>query len=241
MKSRSSFLLLALLFAVPAHAQGSMNLAWNDCGSFGQSVESFACDTNLGGHTLYASFVSPVPMTQLVGADLWIDVTYRDGSVPSWWNIPYWGNGCRPPIGVQTSLAAGPFTCADPWTTQSVGGANVQLDKPSAGRLRIQAVVAVPSDHPQTVDASTEYYGIQVFIPNAQTTGTGACAGCDVPARLELTRFGLYQPAGVGDYQITTAKDNVVVGWQNDGKTGFPGAPTPAKVTTWGAVKGLYR
>ena len=41
----------ALLIAASAHAQG-INIAWNDCGTFGADIESFACNNNTGIHTL---------------------------------------------------------------------------------------------------------------------------------------------------------------------------------------------
>ena len=47
------FLALAcsLTLATAARA-GGINLSWNDCGTFGQNVETFACNTNVGVHTL---------------------------------------------------------------------------------------------------------------------------------------------------------------------------------------------
>ena len=43
----------ALLLAASAHAQG-INIAWNDCGTFGADIESFACNNNTGIHSLVA-------------------------------------------------------------------------------------------------------------------------------------------------------------------------------------------
>lgn len=246
MRLRYGFVLCSLLLAGPAFAQGSMNLSWNDCGTSGLDLETFACNTNAGAHRLVTSFVSPVPMNQLVGADLKIDVAFQGNVVPDWWNAPFSGGGCRVGLGIETNPALGPQTCGDPWNQALAGGANIQLNTPSPGRARLQGIVAVPSSSPQTIDNVTEYYGIQILISNAKSTGSGSCEGCAIPACLMLVDFGLYQPLGVGDYHITQAKDNVVVGWQCNAVNGAPTpqcflCPVPTKPSTWGSVKSLYR
>lgn len=245
MKSPRVLVLFALLLASPARAAG-INLSWQDCGTHGLALEQFACNSNIGAHPLFTSFVSPVPMTQLVMMDFTIDVSFQSGVVPSWWLMQSSG-GCRVTgYGMIPNNLTGPFTCADPWMGMGVGAVRADPDVPSPGRLRLRSVEGVPSDAPMTVDDVTEYYAIETYISNAKTTGTGACAGCPEPACLILVRLGLYQPVGVGDFILTQPLDNVVVGWQCPAYNGAPGptcfqCPVPNRRSTWGSVKQLYR
>jgi hypothetical protein len=245
MKLRYAMLLLPVLLGSPVHAAG-INLAWNDCGTSGLPLATFACNTNVGFRSLHTSFISPVPMTQLVGMEVVIDVAYNQASVPNWWLMQSTG-GCRfGALTSNTNFTAGPFSCADPWQPNSVGGTVIQPGLPTPNRARIRAVAAVPSVTPMTVDDVTEYYAIEIRISNAKTVGAGACSGCEVAACLVLNNIKLSQPAGVGDYLINQPIDTPVVGWQCPALYGAPEpacfmCPVPTKNRTWGSVKGLYR
>ena len=58
--------LLGLLPSATA-AAGWVNLSWDDCGSHGASMRTFACNTNGGSHTLVGSFVAPSGIDSLNG------------------------------------------------------------------------------------------------------------------------------------------------------------------------------
>lgn len=236
--------LLLLLAAAPVHAAG-INLSWNDCGTSGLALKNFACNSNVGFHRLFTSFVSPVPMTQLVGMEQRIDVAYNQATVPSWWTMQSSG-GCRAgTISASMNYSTGPFSCTDPWMPTAAGGATIQPGTPVANRARILAVAAVPSSTPMTVNDVDEYYAIEIRITNSKTVG-GACPGCEAPACLLLTQIKLTQPLGVGDYLITQPLDDAMVGWQCPAFNGSPEpqcfqCPVKTNGKTWGAVKGLYR
>jgi hypothetical protein len=84
-------------------------------------------------------------------------------------------------------------------------------------------------------------------ISNAHTVGAGSCSGCTDGACIVLGGVQLVQPVGVGDQNINTPLHSQYVMWQPTGSsvtgpfgTGCPAA-TPARNTTWGALKSLYR
>jgi len=245
MIGRYSLLLLATLAAgpAPALAQGAVNLSWNDCGASGQNLETFACDTNSGSHRMVASFVSPLPLTQLVGVEVIVDVAFNLPAVPSWWQAQSSG-GCRfPAITSNVNFTAGPASCGDPWGGLAAGGVFVQPGVPFPDRVRLRGAAALMD--PTAVDDVTEYYAFEFLIGNAKTVGPAACAGCSEPACVLLSSIRLVQPAGVGDYTLSNPLTNNLVGWQctaffGHGGCGFD-CSTPTRRPTWGAVKGLYR
>lgn len=245
MDLRYATLLLLALLAGPVHA-GGINLSWNDCGTFGQPLATFACNTNTGVNRLYASFVSPVPLTQMVGMELRMDVMYNQATVPSWWTVQ-WSGGCRfGSLNGNVDFLAGPNSCADPWAGAAFVGLAAQPGVPFPNRMLVRAVVAVPQALAFAVDDVTEHYAIELILGHQKTVGTGWCAGCDVAACLLLTELKLVQPLGVGDYSITQPLSNTIVGWQCPAFNGAPSpqcfsCPVPTKGKSWGAIKGLYR
>src|SRR6185503_2289499 len=71
----ASLVAIALIAIVSAaHAQGGINLSWNDCGGFGTLNKTFACNTNNGVSTMYGSAVSGADMPQLNGQSSVLDV-----------------------------------------------------------------------------------------------------------------------------------------------------------------------
>ena len=251
MTRRYSLLLLATLATGPAPAlaqQGGINLSWNDCGAYGQSLETFACNTNVGTHRLVASFVSPLPLTQLEGVDVIVDMAFLQPTVPSWWMAQ--SGGCRTPaITSNADFSAGPSSCGDPWGGAVLSAANVQPGVPFPNRVRLRALAAVyPANTPVTVDDVTEYYAVEFVIGNQKTVGPAACAGCNEPACVLLTSIKLVQSVGVGDYTLTNPLTNQLVGWQCQAAIGHGGCyfdpyscTTPTRNPTWGAIKGMYR
>ncbi len=237
--------LLASLAVTPAHA-GGINLSWNDCGTFGQSLETFACNANTGAHRLVASFVAPFPLTQLVGAEVTVDAIFDQATVPSWWSFQSPGECRAGALSSNAYFVGGPNSCADPWNGAATSGAFGQAVAPPANRIRLRAVAAVPTSSAATVDDVTEHYALEILITHQKTVGSGACAGCAVAGCLMLTDIKLVQPLGVGDYTLAQPLSNTVVGWQCPAFPGAPGpqcfaCPVPSKDRSWGTIKGLYR
>src|SRR5689334_4998752 len=84
---RRSLVLIVLLAVRPAAARaGGINLAWDDCGTFGTAAKTAACNTNAGGSTMVVSVVPDHPMT-LTGADLLIQASTSRDILPPWWDF----------------------------------------------------------------------------------------------------------------------------------------------------------
>ena len=235
----------ALLLAPTAHAAG-INLSWSDCGTFGQDVESFACNTNSGFHTLFASFVSPAPLT-LSELESQIDIQIDDTTLPPWWNLTA-GTGCRTNnLAGSADFLAGPFNCVDLWEGQASGGIDYTAGFVAPNRARIRIVFAVPPPNYIPIDDASQYYAYKVVIRNGKTTGTGSCAGCGTPGCIVLDYIRLDQPPGVGDYVLEQPLERSNVGWQcpsypaTEGLLCFTSCPVPAHKPSWGGIKSMYR
>lgn len=215
---------------------GGMNLAWNDCGAFGQSNETFACNTNSGFHTLIASFVPPADMS-LFGTDLTIFLSTSQPALSPWWNMTT-TTGCRPTAFSTNSIfTSGPFNCVDPWNGSAAGGQLYTYQY--LGDLqtaRIRANNAVPGSVP--VLAGTEYYDMNLLIGNQKTVG-GACAGCADGICIVLQTMTLAGPSGNPLYVLTSPVVSQFVTFQSSAPS-CPAA-TPTRSSTWGQLKSLYR
>lgn len=250
--ARSIFIACAFtLIASPALAAGGMNLSWNDCGVFGDAQRSFDCASNAGSNDLYVSAVMPVPISELLGMSTVIDFQTNAATLSPWWQVQdrTAAVGCRSgQVTGSFNFAAGPFSCVDPWGGTADGGINCQYQfgQPNRGRFRAVCMISTPT----ATDATTEYYMCRFAISNAKTVGDGSCGGCTDGVCIVLNEvfvWGFYPDAK--GYTITNPLTRQYITWQNGGFTegagpyggsGCPGA-TPARSTTWGSVKALYR
>jgi len=236
----------ALAFATPAHAAG-INLSWNDCGTFGQDIETFVCNTNNGVHTLVASFVQSTPITQMNALESQIDLQVADAALVPWWDFTA-ATGCRKTLfNASADFVSGPYNCVDPWQGQATGGQDFTPNFGAPNRARIRIIFAVPPGSEFPIDDVSQYYGYKVVIKNTKTVGTGSCGGCSTPACIVLDYIRIDQPPGVGDYVITQPLERFNVGWQcpsypsTEGLVCFNSCPVPAKRPSWGGIKSLYR
>ena len=171
-------------------AVGGFNLSWNDCGIAGQSLQTFACNSNVGpGFLLVGSFVPPSGISELrgVSADLQIASTV----LPDWWKF---GPGqCRLSTPLTPSFDfAGMSACADPWGA-AYGMAwfyNLGFYGPETARLR---VYGDPLSTGVPVQPDREYYAFKIRIAQNKTAGTGICTGCSVPTSISLQSLNLNQ------------------------------------------------
>jgi Secretion system C-terminal sorting domain len=217
----SSILLVACVFAAAdaSFAQPTINLAWDDCGSAGISTKDFACDANTGDpFTLVASFQPPSDVNQFLGVSAVIQI---DGDeLPDWWRHGL--ASCRGGTEIFPSFDGWGTTCTDFWAGRAGGGLTYEIgwSGPTNARLRIQAGVADADNGP--IDSNLEYYAFKVRVSRSNSSGSGACAGCQNRMQISLDEIQLFQLPEAGfDPVITLPKTSTVVSWQ------APTAPPP--------------
>lgn len=240
-------LLLVALIAGPgsASARGGINLSWNDCGIYGTELKFFACDTNAGTSALYVSAVAPVPMLQLNGVSIVIDLATSQPTLSNWWLMQTGGSRTQSVVG-QFNFAAGPFNCLDIWAGAAVGGVQYTSNFGGLNRARLRGAAAVPNS--VAADDLTEMYLFAFQLRHVKSVGAGSCAGCDDSACILLSSVQLTQPLGVGDYTLTGSLEREFVYWRCPGSFNVHGSggcsffcTTPAVKPTWGSIKSLYR
>jgi len=236
---------LALTLACPNAIAAGFNLSWNDCGSHGASLETFACSTNAGYHDLIVSVVVSNDMPQAVGIEAVVFLSVGQGEVlPDWWFLA--PSQCRAgAISLVTDVAADPTTCPSVFgSNQAFGGVawdSQYLGSPDLARLRFIAAIPDPG---VAISAGIEYTVGRLRISNA---GTTTCGGCSMPACIYVSEVRVYQPAGVGDAFLHGPASQADVGWQcpttltTGGCFINPGCATSTTHPTWGSIKSLYR
>jgi hypothetical protein len=233
---------LLALTAGMASAQSGINLSWNDCGAFGVLQKNFACTSNSGASTAYASAIAPTQMDQFNGMAGVIDIQTNQAALSPWWHLE--ALGCRanatPFISADFNFLAN-VNCLDPWGGGASGGSNYAPNPSVPNRARFRAVCAIPGS--TGITGTDEYYMFKMTITNARTVGTGSCAGCLDGACIVLNSILMTQPAGVGDFTVINPILRQHVMWQGGAGGVAGGCPqaVPTRATTWGSVKSLYR
>jgi hypothetical protein len=252
---RRGGLLLAALTALtfdPAYGAG-IDLAWNDCSRAGAAVEQFACDTNLGKHTLVASVRPPAGITRFISAECTFQFFANASAMPTWWQLRNQTNQlnqCRNgALTASANFTQGPSTCVDPFGGLGAGGiAAYSIAPPPSYSALLRVVFSLPSASARALAADSEYYACRVTIDNRNTVGPGACGECGTGIVIMLTEVRLVQEYGTpgGNIAVWNWDYQGYVGWQCDVWCGTDGpcifsCPTPANSRTWGAIKSLYR
>jgi hypothetical protein len=224
-------------------AGGGLNLGWGDCGGLPASLnETFACDTNVGIHTLVGSFVAPSFVTAMSANEVVMEVQSPGTSLVPWWGMRTGACRASASLNANFNFAAGPFTCYDYWQAGAIG--SIAEDAPIGNRVRIKGVFALPAGDSRItgIPEGTEVYSFKANINSARTTGLGACAGCLTGVCIVLNSIKLNQPFANpnGGKYIGSPATRAYVTWQG-GASANCYAATPAKNTTWGMLKAKYR
>jgi hypothetical protein len=236
-------LLLALVCASASASQ--LNLAWTNCyGDGGTTNQDFACDTNTGSHTFIASFTPNMTSNSVNGNEILIDLQSAGSTLPTWWAFKLFGTCRQTSLTVSSNVPATAVNCIDQFAgqkTSGIDGYRIGFGG-SPNKVRLTILEAVPVADLAHVDPSGEYFAIAVRIDNAKTVGSPSCAGCSTPVCIVLNLIKLTAGGGANDEYITSSPGTNYVTWQGGaiGSSGCPAA-TPARNTTWGAVKSLYR
>jgi len=238
----SALLLLAATTAVAQPTVG-FNLTWGTgCWQDNPTtLKTFSCDSNEGSATLAASFVVD-RRTYSTNLQARIDLQSDSAQLPDWWQL---GSpaGCRSgSLSVSYDFNTAPGGCrifwpgqaqvTCYWVTTAIPGPYGPVTAPNRARLTLD-MRAIPQGTLIPLVAGLEYYAFKVTLDFARTVGPGACAGCTTPVTIVLNQL---LP---GPYQLSAPLANACLRWQADGVT--PCSATPARNSTWGQVKGLYR
>jgi len=243
---------LALVVSPRARA-GEVNLRWNECwGDGGVQNRVFACDRNSGSELLVASFVPRTDFT-MTGDEFVVDFATAGTTLADWWRFGNPGN-CRPAsLGLVSEPPASAVACTE-WDDSQAGGlfAGFIIGFNTANSARILGVHTLPEGLSAPVLAGHEYHAFTLSINHQKTVGSGACGGCTLGACLAFKSFRMTSPDPRVDqllflHQFGGGAADALVTWQ--GGTGVISgsgvtscyAATPARNSTWGAVKSLYR
>jgi hypothetical protein len=222
----------AMLLVASVALAGGLNLAVGS-GCWAENpvaAGTWACAMNFGTPmTMTTSFQLDADMAEALGSETIIDGQSDSATLPDWWDP-----ACQARI--VTNISGYPqTTCFDIWGGTAFGGPVVNVT--GANRIRILVGYAVPTTAPIYIPAGIEFDNCHVNLTSAKTVGTGNCPGCELGFVLVLNQITLRGVGGVYEDCVTVLNNNCV-SWQ--GAT-TPCSATPARNTTWGQVKSLYR
>jgi hypothetical protein len=235
---KKTLLLTSMLLAVTvsvALAASGVNFNWGtNCYTDAPvSAKVFACNVNTGSFPMTASFAVSVPMPNFVGVDIKMEGQSDQPALPDWWKLGATGDCRTAKAGFNANFSTLTSACIDWYATSTllVGGYSWETNK-------AHVVIAAAIDAPMALDPDVEYYAGQLTVLNSKTVGTGLCAGCSFGMK-----WGLYEVMASGNdgqqIRVTEPLANQCLDWNNT--TQLCAAPVPARNTTWGQVKSLYR
>ncbi len=251
MKKLVLFTGIALALSATAALANGVNVTWGgNCWSDGggTAVKTFACNTNTGNATMCGSFLCDVAHPNFVGIEVVVDGQTSLSTVPDWWQLFNTGS-CRP-TSLSTSAdftTAAAIGCTDPWLGLAQGGVAAwqtalfpppfPLNAPAPNVVRLKVAYAVAN--PSPLSAGVEYYGFKATVNYLKSAGTGACAGCSAGMAFALNQIKAAENTGPVEFcTVALPGGNQCLTW--NGAT-TPCSAVPAKNTTWGQVKSLYR
>lgn len=245
----ASIALAVAALPVGARAAG-VDLTWNDCVGSGAETRarSFSCEGPRNEtYDLVVQFRTPVDVPSLVALTAIVEFQSASGAplTPFW---HYEGGGCdgqvrgylggvAPYANLSALSGCAAQGVVDPWTAGSPEGpmlvytANAQ--RPGNGRF----VLTDTELEPVAIPAATACYGFHLTFTNRNR---GACAGCSDPGVLAVRELVLESGDGAPPLVLDTSDRSGQCVTINGGASSLCGA-VPARATTWGAIKSLYR
>jgi hypothetical protein len=233
-RALSAVLLPALgvtsLLIVPAHAMPIARVSWDDC-------DPVVTNKSWSGPGTYVQVVSAVglaPGLQAVGLGF-----VMGGLTDAWWfSDDQFDHGCHPPADLAMSSTG--TGCAAAPVTQFTFEPYLGLTNPFVGGYS----VFVYFDANFAPDPAVRYTLVRLAFDHSNSVAgpstPGHCGSADVPKCFALVGSyysGLPNPTGL-------VFDSDYLTWQdfNDshGERPCPLA-VPARATTWGQIKGMYR
>ena len=201
---------------------------------------TWTCTTNSNLNIrMTTSFKLDADYPGFVGVGVYMEGMVEAVAVPDWWELSNVNaTDCR--YGLMTVSAdgsglpnGGVDVCFDPW--QGSGSGGLGLYSWDGNRLHANAVWAVGVAVP--LAANTEYFALTFRVSAPKTVNS--CTGCLTPAIWAVNKMGICEMAQTIYLADAYADGNQCVTWQSS--TLPCAAPVPARNTTWGQVKSLYR
>jgi hypothetical protein len=237
----SSIGLLLVLAAGTADAAG-LSLSWRDycwADEGARSNLTWVCNSNTNSNIrMTCSFQTARDHADFRSAEVSLLGMMESATLPDWWELGRPESGdCR--AGLMTASAdgsvlnGGASACVDPWQGLGIGGLSAYTW--DGNRMYVSANYALAT--PVALTTGTEYFAVQFRVSAERTVGT--CPGCLIPAIWALERIELGDvttPPEVLEWPYVNG--NWCLTWQS---TGLPCWPGPARNTTWGQIKSLYR
>jgi len=222
-----------------ASAAPGGNLSWVNCGTTATSSNyTFLCDDNTLTRNLVGSFTLGGGLTDYVGLSATIDWQIGSAGTPDYFQ--YGPGGCREgAIGpINVGNIAG---CINPYAGSAGQGGGFVNEPKGPNRWRIRADWARADVFNAAPAIRYTGFVFQFNTSGALDEGFGSCVGCDVPVCYVLNQIELYGlSGGVEVFNNGDFRNWATYQGGGIGGSGCP-AETPAKSTTWGAVKALYR
>jgi hypothetical protein len=240
-KTSPHLISLALLLTASTSFAGTpgIDLSWSGCDTSPSSTDRvYACD-GLSGTTfsLQGSFRLDHDLPDFAGAASVVDCAW-DGAIPDYWKTGsgQCNSGAILPVRPLNTGCSG-SNLFDPCCSYSSNGAN----ELALNRLRFRIETATGPPTLPSVVTGALYGAFRMQLDPDQGVMVG-CAGCAAPACFVLKDIEVFGFGAGEDYLITVPDQRLYVTWQGGALAagGCPGA-TPARNTTWGTVKALYR
>ncbi len=260
----------ALAVPLAAEASSGVVLGWRGSGAGSCPMNSLsyqdyagACD-NTGSATIVGAILPPPGLTQVVSEEFSLSFEFAAPEVPDFWRLE--PSGCRDGSllvsAVFTGFATGSALtqCSDYWGTSASGSAHWTSGTFWGSSAELHGTYARPSATAGPMTAGHAYYAFQTNLDLGHAAADpndpsyAVCSGCQIPACIVFCWAYLRQPAGVGDHLLTASSSGYrdLVTWQSGaGTISCPGewgnyyfcadAPTPARRSTWGQLRSLYR
>ena len=257
-----ALLLATAVLAAPAFAAPGPKLSWDRCAADGRVANrTFACDTDAGSENLVFSFDPAEARTYRLGVEGTIHVQSSSGSLPSWWLLSGAG-ACRiGTLSLQTTPGTPPVSCIDAYQGQFAGGIGAYVaDGIGPGSWLIKVAVASAPGILWDITPGNEYFAFRLALSHSKTVS--GCGGCDVPVCLAFGKVKITGASGDDDLTMYAGGTGPgggasTVTWQGAYVNGYTSIfertadfaqilclhddSSPARASTWGAVKALYR
>lgn len=211
-----AIVLAACMGWAPMASAGAVNFFWNDClGDGGATNKNFACTESSDIVQAVGSFFLENPMSDFNALEITIDLCADPGAVPSWWTFEPVSGACHDhSLSMSFDFSAlRNQTCIDPFGMPAIGSlANYAV---SGSRARAVGIASIDPNDARPLEASVEYYGVQLRLKEDRATGTDACPGCGTPVILILTNIRALGVSEASHEDCSHPQTSQVITWNN--------------------------